>query len=106
MPPWETACTGNGEEALAIVYPTNNARLYLPRSITGELQGLTLRASHRDRDRRIFWYLDQEIVGQTERHHSLSIFLEPGDHVLTVVDSEGDRDKVRFRVEGLLESQN
>ena len=106
MPPWETACTGNGEEALAIVYPTNNARLYLPRSITGELQGLTLRASHRERDRRIFWYLDQEIVGQTERHHSLSIFLEPGDHVLTVVDSEGDRDKVRFRVEGLLESQN
>ncbi|MFP4430360.1 MAG: penicillin-binding protein 1C [Spirochaetaceae bacterium] len=106
VPPWEAACGAAGDEAVAITYPNDNARLYLPRRIDGASQGITLRASHREAGTRIFWYLDEVLVGETERHHNILARLEPGDHVLTVVDAGGHRDSVRFRVEGLLESKN
>jgi penicillin-binding protein 1C len=106
VPPWEPACGAGGVEAVAITYPNNNARLYLPRRIDGTSQGITLRASHREPGTRLFWYLDEVLVGETERHHNILARLEPGDHVLTVVDAGGHRDSVRFRVEGLLESKN
>ncbi len=106
VPPWEPGCGAGGVEAVAITYPNNNARLYLPRRIDGSPQGVTLRASHREPGTRLFWYLDEVLVGETERHHNILARLSRGDHVLTVVDAGGHRDTVRFRVEGLLEGQN
>ncbi len=99
LPTWAPECGGQTSGDVAIAYPSNQARLFLPRDIHGRRQAITVRASHRSRAARLFWYLDEALIGETERSHQLVLPLTAGEHRLTVLDGDGNRDSVRFFVE-------
>ncbi len=47
---------------------------------------------------RIYWHLDDRYLGETHTFHQQSLDIDPGEHILTVVDDEGERVARRFQV--------
>lgn len=102
LPPHKPDCPGQlsqgpgGRLTLQIVYPQEDARLWVPRDFGGELQKVILRAAHRENRRMIYWYLDNRYLGSTINRHEQAVELARGWHVLEVVDESGFRDRKRF----------
>lgn len=88
-----------GNLPIQIIYPQENARLWVPRDFGGDLQMVTMRVAHRESKRQLFWYLDDHYLGMTERRHEKAVDLTKGWHVLEVIDDVGYRDRKRFYVD-------
>ena len=100
MPPHRPDCPSHTEDlALQIVYPQENSRLWVPRDFDGSLQKVTMRAAHREKDRTIYWYLDDSYAGSSQKITTKALQLTKGWHLLEIVDDAGNRDKTRFYVD-------
>lgn len=100
LPPHNPACPVQGDDhPLQIVYPRQNARLWLPRDLDGARQQLVMRAAHRDANRALFWYLDDRFIGRSQDRHTRAAAVDRGWHILEVVDPAGHRDRARFYVD-------
>lgn len=86
------------QPGMAIVYPTPNARIFVPRGLNGRAGKAIFEATHRRSDAEIFWHLDNSYIGTTQNFHQLSWEPSPGDHLLTLVDKAGIRSSTRFTV--------
>jgi penicillin-binding protein 1C len=84
--------------ALAVLYPEANARVLIPRELDGKQGRTVFEAVHRRRDATIYWHLDGEYLGETHTFHQQSLDMDPGEHILTLVDEEGERVARRFQV--------
>lgn len=97
LPRHKSGCTAQKtEDMLQILYPQENARLWIPRDLDGRLEKVTLRAAHREKESLLYWYLDDVFIGTSRDRHVRSSLLASGRHVLDIVDENGNRDSVRF----------
>lgn len=87
------------KNVLKITYPTNNAKIFLPRDIGGISQKISFKVSHLNENNKVYWYIDDKFLGITENNHSKSIEIKKGIHNLSVVDENGNKDFVSFLVE-------
>jgi len=55
-------------------------------------------AAHRYRDKKIFWHLGNEYLGETTYIHQMAIIAERGTHSLTLIDEDGNRLTTNFEV--------
>ncbi len=85
-------------QALEFIYPSSGSTLYLPRQLSGEIEGVVFRVAHHQTDATVFWHLDQTYVGETRFIHELRLAPDKGKHTLTVVDGEGNVTSIRFTV--------
>jgi penicillin-binding protein 1C len=100
VPPWLPDCAPDpSTSTLAVTYPTEGARIFLPRELDGSLQRLTVRAAHQNPDASLYWYLDTRYVGRTTHPHKVSVALERGSYTITCVDDAGARASVSFVVD-------
>jgi penicillin-binding protein 1C len=88
----------SGRPALALLYPEPNARVLIPRELDGQRGRTVFEAVHRRRDATLYWHLDDRYLGETHTFHQQSLDIDPGEHILTVVDDEGERVARRFQV--------
>jgi penicillin-binding protein 1C len=84
---------------LAILYPQENTRIWLPHDFNKRLQKLTMKVAQGNKDRQIFWYVDNRFEGSTTLRHEKALSLARGWHWLEVVDEVGNRDRNRFFVD-------
>lgn len=92
MPPLWPECPEDREDApIQLLHPSPGARLSRATRLDGALQALLFAATHRDRDKTIFWDLDGRFVGSTRGTHQMSLSPAPGRHVLTLTDEAGQR---------------
>lgn len=101
LPRWRAGCTPkDGVEmgTLAILSPAPGGKLVVPLDLDGHRGETIFSATHRDTSARVFWHLDSTFLGATERLHRLAVSPEPGPHVLTLVDEQGDRVERRFEI--------
>ncbi|XOV68879.1 MAG: penicillin-binding protein 1C [Fluviicola sp.] len=95
LPSFQDQCEGaNSSDALSILYPDSNQKIYLPVGISGERQSTVFRCSHSNKDAVLFWHLDGQFVQQTSEFHEIVIRPEIGKHQLTVYDTEGTKQSV------------
>ncbi len=100
VPPHKPDCpAGAGSDPLKIVYPHHNARLWLPRDFGGARQKIAMRVAHREKNRVLYWYLDDRYLGSSRGRHVKAVDLSKGWHTLNVVDESGNRDRKRFFVD-------
>ncbi len=100
VPPHKPDCpAGTEPHPLKITYPQQNARLWLPRDFDGEWQKIAMRVAHRERNRILYWYLDDRYLGSSRGRHVKAAELRRGWHTLDVVDEIGNRDQKRFFVD-------
>lgn len=87
---------GNDGAALQIIYPLQNANVFIPKDFDGDHQKLVAKVASQFPDRELFWYLNEELIGTTQKTGSFPLMLKKGKQRLTVVDSEGNEDHVVF----------
>lgn len=92
LPPFKPGCNDlTGNVVMDMIYPKNNAVVYIPVELDGQRGKVILNAAHRNPDAKIYWHIDQEFVGSTQSFHQLAISPLPGKHTLTLVDEDGNR---------------
>ena len=97
-PEYTGARKATGTQVLEFIYPSSGTVLYLPRQLSGEVEGVVFRVAHHSADATVFWHLDQTYVGETRFFHELRLAPAPGKHTLTAVDGEGNTASIRFTV--------
>lgn len=89
---------GKNKEALRIIYPIQNANVFIPKDFGGTYQKLVAKVASQFPDRELFWYLDDELLGTSSKKPTFPLLLTSGRHQLTVVDAEGNKDQSWFNV--------
>ncbi len=83
-----------------LLYPLPDTRIYIPTDLASTKSRTVFEAVHREQDSVLYWHLDQHYLGTTASFHQLALNISPGEHVLTVVDGNGQRLTRRFEVLG------
>ncbi|MEH3112357.1 hypothetical protein [Pedobacter terrae] len=76
---------------MEVIYPKNNAIVYIPLELDGSRGKIVINAAHRNPAAKIYWHIDNEYVSTTTNFHQLDISPPPGKHTLTLVDENGER---------------
>jgi penicillin-binding protein 1C len=83
---------------MEFIYPTPGIKIFIPRDQTGLFTRVIPEVAHRNPSKKIFWHLDKQYIGTTKFIHQVEIMAEPGEHVLTVVDEDGNSIKCGFSI--------
>ena len=87
-----------GRSVMDFLYPAAGTRVYIPLDLDGRRGRVVLEAVHRDAGASIHWHLDGQYLGTTQTWHQQSLELQPGEHVITLIDAAGNRLARRFEV--------
>jgi len=83
---------------IEILYPDPGSVIYVPRDLNGSRSRVIFEAAHRHPGKTIFWSIDDRFVSRTVNFHQLAVQPGEGQHVLTLVDEDGNSKSVRFEV--------
>ena len=98
LPPLKPGCEEVQSRQMAILYPEHHSILYLPNGFSHTPEKVVLKATHIKADATIFWHLDDIYIGKTKHQHQLACFIEPGNHILTLIDDNGNQRSILFEV--------
>ena len=91
LPPWMPGCNSRpGGNNIELLYPRNLQGLYVPVEHNGLKGKIVFEAAQRNGDNTLYWHLDDQYVGETRIIHQVGLTPEPGEHVLTIVDTDGN----------------
>ena len=92
LPPFKDGCDlSGGNSVMEVIYPKNNAIVYIPLELDGTRGKIVVNAAHRNASAKIYWHIDDEYISTTTNFHQLAISPLPGKHTLTLVDENGER---------------
>jgi len=97
-PPFHPDCSFSGELPMAFIYPKDNEGVILPKNFDSAVNEVIFKIAHRNPERKVFWYLNAEFVGETQSFHELAIAPKEGNYLLTIVDEEGNEVKKNIEV--------
>jgi len=101
LPPYAPGCKDSKNiPVMEFIYPTAGIKIFIPRGHTGERMRVVPEVVHRIPSKKIFWHLDEKYAATTKFIHQIEIFAEAGNHILTVVDEDGNTIKCSFSIIG------
>jgi penicillin-binding protein 1C len=101
LPPVAPGCTvSKSIPVMEFIYPTSGIKIFIPRDQTGALTRVIPEVAHRNPSKKIFWHLDETYIGSTRFIHQIEMLAETGNHLLTVVDEEGNAIRCAFTITG------
>ena len=90
LPPFRSGCTDDRKvPSMEFIYPPRDARIFIPRSLQGQMMAMLPEIAHRRRNATVYWHLDNHYIGMTKYLHQTEIRVGEGEHVITAVDDEG-----------------
>ncbi|MDO5665832.1 MAG: penicillin-binding protein 1C [Bacteroidia bacterium] len=100
LPPFSPECRdGASGEVMQFIYPYPNSMIKITKQLDGSRGKAVFELAHRNPSKRVFWYLDDEYIGETSDVHQMGLSPDAGEHTLTVVDEGGNSLAIRFKVE-------
>jgi penicillin-binding protein 1C len=81
-----------------IVYPREGYKIYLPFNERNTKNELILSATHCRANATLYWYVDKEFIGITNRFHQMAILPTKGKHQLEVVEEHGKSIRLNFEI--------
>ncbi|TFG89796.1 MAG: penicillin-binding protein 1C [Candidatus Atribacteria bacterium] len=104
LPPVDPRCTPSKNiPAMEFIYPAPGIRIFIPRDQTGQYTMMIPEVAHRNPSKKIFWHLDEKYICTTRFIHQIEIVAETGNHLLTVVDEDGNTIRCSFILTGKAE---
>lgn len=88
LPPFKPDC-GEERVVMELIYPKHNARIFIPRGLSGNVGETIFELAHHQPATTVYWHLDGEFIGVTKTVHQMALAPSRGSHVLTLVDSQG-----------------
>lgn len=98
LPAFKPGCGEDNRLPMQFVYPTMNARVYLPKQMDGSPGEMIFELVHSHPDATVYWHLDSTYLTQTQDFHKISLRPAAGKHSMTAVDDEGNTVSVSFFV--------
>ena len=91
LPPYKAGCEGKEENNnMELIYPKAGAFIYIPYELDGKPGKTVFEAAHRNRESTIYWHLDEKYIGETSGIHQIAINPVEGEHLITLVDEQGE----------------
>lgn len=91
LPPFRVDCQPtNAVQGMDIVYPKVNSKIFIPRELNGKAGRAVFELAHHDPKAIIYWHIDGTYFGSTQGVHRITVQVETGRHMLTVVDDSGE----------------
>ena len=101
LPPVAPGCSASKSiPVMEFIYPASGIKIFIPRDHTGVLTRVIPEVAHRNPSKKIFWHLDETYIGTTRFIHQIELLAETGNHILTVVDEDGNSIKCVFTITG------
>jgi penicillin-binding protein 1C len=105
LPPFRADCRAQmaqqgSQGPIDLLYPLPNTRLYIPIDLAAQKSKTVFEAVHARRDAILYWHMDDQYLGKTTTFHQQALDIQPGQHLLTLVDDHGNRLQRRFEVLG------
>ncbi len=101
LPPVSPDCHTAGDiPVMEFIYPTQGIRIFIPRGESGERMRVVAEVAHREPGKKIHWHLDDRFIVTTRSIHQAEVFAGPGEHLLTVVDEDGNSIRAGFTIIG------
>lgn len=98
LPPYAPGCLDESSDNMEIIYPQSGTSIFIPKEVEG-LEGFSIfEVVHRNPTAEVYWYMDNQLIGTTQRNHQMKIKALPGDHQLTVLDNSGEIKKLHFSI--------
>ena len=97
LPPFKEDCQGTQTTTMDFIYPKTNSKIYLTKNFNSEVQPVILKVAYSERDKELFWYVDDVYKATTKTFHELPIMPTSGIHYITVVDAFGN--EIRRKIE-------
>lgn len=99
-PPWNPLCEASAMDVKTMmwIYPRTDEVVMRTRDFSGQLGGVVLEMGHQRLHSTCYWFADQQYLGKTEPPHQFQVHLEPGEHLLTVTDDQGESLSTTIRV--------
>ncbi|HUX57599.1 MAG TPA: penicillin-binding protein 1C [Bacteroidales bacterium] len=99
LPPVSPGCSLNNDiSAMEFIYPSPGIKIFIPRDQTGMLTRVIPEVIHRNPAKKIFWHLDNKYLGTTRFIHQIEITAKTGNHLITVVDEDGNTERCAFTI--------
>lgn len=90
LPPFLPGCADDMKvPSMEFIYPPHDARIFIPRSLGGEMMSVLPEIAHRRKNAVIYWHLDDTYIGMTRHIHQTELRTGEGEHVITAVDDKG-----------------
>jgi len=97
LPPFKEDCQGTQTTTMDFIYPKANSKIYLTKNFNSEVQPVILKVAYSERDKELFWYVDDVYKATTKTFHELPVSPTTGIHYITVVDAFGN--EIRRKIE-------
>ncbi len=92
LPSFKEGCAdAETNTVMDLIYPKNNAVIYIPIEFDGRRGKVIFTAAHRNPSTKIYWHIDENFIGITKSVHELAVDVSTGKHTLTLVDENGKR---------------
>jgi penicillin-binding protein 1C len=99
LPPYLPGCLNElNHRQMELLYPRDGFEIYVPVDETDNKSRCVFKALHKRSGAILFWHLDGEFVGNTEKYHQLSLSPSPGEHFLEITDDAGESLVCKFKV--------
>jgi penicillin-binding protein 1C len=99
LPPFRKDCINPATLAsMDLIYPGVNARIFIPRGLDGQSGSTLFEVVHRNSNITIFWHLDSNFIASTKGIHRLAMAPDAGNHIITLVDEQGEVMERKFLV--------
>ncbi len=83
---------------LQFVYPNSYVSLYIPIDLNETSGSVVFEATHKQKEAKLFWHLDEEYIGETQFFHQMKLNPAYGKHKITIVDESGESVTQKFEV--------
>lgn len=91
LPPMFENCESNENiDMIELLYPRNLNKLFVPNEMDGSRGKIVFEAAHRSPNSCLYWYLNEQFVGETKNIHQIGISPLAGKHKLTIIDEKGN----------------
>jgi penicillin-binding protein 1C len=101
LPDYLPACAGeNTFRQIDLIYPREGFKIYVPVDQSGTKSRCIFKAAHKNANATIYWYLDGDYLGSTDKFHQYSVLPSVGKHLLELTDNSGESIRCEFDVIG------
>jgi penicillin-binding protein 1C len=99
LPPFKEGCrVAETQKLIELIYPQNDAKIFVPKEMNGERGKTIFTAAHRNSEAKIFWMLDNTFAGTTQHYHQLALSPAKGKHTITLTDEQGNSITKNFEI--------
>lgn len=98
LPPFRSDCAGGIISSMELIYPKQVTQIYVPVELDGTMGKTVFEAAHRRPNATIHWHIDDEYMGSTAGIHQMGLAPDEGEHILTLVDENGETLSQKFEI--------